>query len=660
MSSEVTGLMDMQMTLNHAGRDLFLNAMFIHHEDGALSGQQSNGGTQLDFTTGFVPAAELAGLALGSAMSSFAVLKSVAHLAGEIYSLYKCVQANHRVCSRLAERALSLQSALSRFATKLHEAGHASERLDKDNYTSLNMQLIRVLQAMERAHDLIQSWGGAKQTFFSKLKRALISRHFHEEFNECNQQLSECLADLRGDAMLQMFVKQISLPDSSAWQGENHQDSLTDMQAIPAAIAAVAQSQNELHSSLASVHLNMHQLKSALEAHGVTAASLEKGFAQLEIKLDKIESKLDLNASNASKNFEEMKGELSKLRDLLQQSDSHSKAGKGGARTSKMRFLKDKMPHLSIAYEELRLMEEVGSGGFGTVYRGTWQGSDIAYKRIFIDSSNKKTAERQIKQLYQEAYIMSLLRNPVVCPLYGVVLEAPQYGLVLPFYSGGALDDFLRDEDMDMTQDMYLQMALSISSAMVHLHGCSQPVVHGDLKSRNVLLTAPWEQGSLPKLMLCDFGLSAVKIDVQNTVGSMVSMATQNNGGGTLNWNAPELFEQDAVATKASDVYAFGMIMYELISRKYPFQGLPESRVLQLVVDKHERPKISEGFLVAYVELMQDCWAQKAADRPAFPEVQRRLQKIVDAHCKKPESKVHHAMSRKEIDWYDSAYTPEI
>eukprot|EP00854_Cymbomonas_tetramitiformis_P022029 gene22029-26537_t len=364
--------------------------------EGRLGQPSGDAQLALDFTSGFVPAAELAGLALGSAMSSFAVLSSVAHLAGEIYSLYKKVQANHRVCNRLAERTLSLQSSMSRFAAKLHQAGPVTEQLTEDDYRSLNTQLLRVLQAMERAHDLIQAWGGAKYTFFSKLKRALLSRHFHEEFLECNQQLSECLADLRGDAMLQMFVKQISLPDSSGWPGEDVHDSHTDMQAIPVAIAAMAESQAELHASLASVHLNVHELKSGLEAHGVTAANLEKGFAKLEMKLDKIESKLDLNAAHVSQNLDDMKGELSKLRNLLQRTNSDGPAGGGGPRASKGQFLREKMPHLGIPFKELRLMGEVGSGGFGTVYRGSWQGSEIAYKQILINASNKKSAEKQV------------------------------------------------------------------------------------------------------------------------------------------------------------------------------------------------------------------------------------------------------------------------
>ncbi|KAK3253508.1 hypothetical protein CYMTET_37235 [Cymbomonas tetramitiformis] len=159
---------------------------------------------------------------------------------------------------------------------------------------------------------------------------------------------------------------------------------------------------------------------------------------------------------------------------------------------------------------------------------------------------------------------MSLMRSPLVCSLYGVTLEAPHYGLVLPFHSGGALDDFLRDDEVQMTQDMYLRMALSLATAMEHLHTSLEPVVHGDLKSRNVLLAAPWKQGELPKLVLCDFGLSTVRCDVQSTQASttMPSMATGNRGGGgTVNWMAPELFEGSKPSNE-SDVYAFAMLMY--------------------------------------------------------------------------------------------------
>ncbi|KAK3269717.1 hypothetical protein CYMTET_21860 [Cymbomonas tetramitiformis] len=249
---------------------------------GALQ-KDSNPLARLDFTSGFVPAAELAELALGSAMSSFAVLKSVAALAAKIYYIYTCANANYQLCRRLGERAMSLQSALSRFAANLHEATSRTQQLEEEDYNRMNTQLIRVLQAMESAHDLIQAWGGAKHTFFSKLKNTLISRHFHDEFVECNQRFSTCLADLRGDTIMRMFMKQISMPDPSTWQAEDQQDSHTDLQTIPSSIASMVESQAELAASLAAVHLNVHELKSGLEAHGVTTANLEKGFFQVQM-----------------------------------------------------------------------------------------------------------------------------------------------------------------------------------------------------------------------------------------------------------------------------------------------------------------------------------------------------------------------------------------
>eukprot|EP00854_Cymbomonas_tetramitiformis_P002854 gene2854-3652_t len=455
---------------------------------------------------------------------------------------------------------MSLQSALARCAAQLNDLGSTTHHLDDVDYRSLNTQLIRVLQAMERVHDLILAWGGTNDTFFGKLKRALISRHFHEEFVQCNQQLSDCMGDLRGDATLQMFIEHVTIPESLNWAREDQQDSYADLQMMPSAIVSAAETQNELNSHLADQGLNFQELKVGLEAHGVTIASLEYGFEQLDFKVDDLESKLDLYTyHHESRNAKDLSTEISKLEELLQQDNSVSGGKVHEMLPSKTNFLSENMPRLTIPYSELRIVEEVGSGGFGTVYRGTWQGNEVAYKQVMIRHGSTKGTKRQVLALYKEAYAMSLLRSPLVCGLYGVTLEAQHYGLVLPFYRGGTLDDFLRDEQVQVTEQMYVHLALSIATAMVCLHNRSVPVVHGDLKSRNVQLAVPWKPGVLPQLVLCDFGLSSVKMDVQSTVGT--STVTEKQGGGTLNWKAPELLEQNAKVTKESDVYAFAMVM---------------------------------------------------------------------------------------------------
>eukprot|EP00854_Cymbomonas_tetramitiformis_P016226 gene16226-19256_t len=136
------------------------------------------------------------------------------------------------MCHRLAERVTSLQFSLVQLGRKLHEARQVNKAtLKLQEYCDLCQQLLRVLAAIEQAHNLIQAWGAdANETFFSKLKHALNSSQFHEEFVECSQKLSECLADLRNVMMMRMFMQSISLPSSDAWPEENRKDSTDDLQ----------------------------------------------------------------------------------------------------------------------------------------------------------------------------------------------------------------------------------------------------------------------------------------------------------------------------------------------------------------------------------------------------------------------------------------------
>ncbi|KAK3253510.1 hypothetical protein CYMTET_37237 [Cymbomonas tetramitiformis] len=148
---------------------------------------------------------------------------------------------------------------------------------------------------------------------------------------------------------------------------------------MPENIASVAQNQDTLVSSLAEVYLNVHELKSGLEAHGVKPARLNEGFMKLGIQLDHIEIKLD----DLHQKMVNMNEEMKKITEKM----ITSKKPKG---------LQGRILHLTIPYANLRIIEEVGAGGFATVYRGTWQGTEIAYKEIIIDTSNKKTMLRQV------------------------------------------------------------------------------------------------------------------------------------------------------------------------------------------------------------------------------------------------------------------------
>merc|ERR1712046_459734 len=77
------------------------------------------------------------------------------------------------------------------------------------------------------------------------------------------------------------------------------------------------------------------------------------------------------------------------------------------------------------------------------------------------------------------------------------------------------------------------------------------------------------------------------------------------------------------------DVYAFGMVLYEMTSRRCPYENLPNEKVVQLI-ENGGRPNIPEGVLEPFKALIQDCWHASPAKRPAIVEVQRRLGSMLD------------------------------
>jgi serine/threonine protein kinase len=104
-------------------------------------------------------------------------------------------------------------------------------------------------------------------------------------------------------------------------------------------------------------------------------------------------------------------------------------------------------------------------------------------------------------------------------------------------------------------------------------------------------------------------------------------MNSMTQGIGTTCWLAPEVIEH-AHASMASDVYAFGIILWEVMTRKEVFVGLTANQIIARVVKSELRPTVPEDCLLA--ELMQSCWAQNPADRPAFKHVTKLLSDFYD------------------------------
>jgi len=153
-------------------------------------------------------------------------------------------------------------------------------------------------------------------------------------------------------------------------------------------------------------------------------------------------------------------------------------------------------------------------------------------------------------------------------------------------------------------------MALDAAEGMKYLHSREPPIVHRDLKSLNLLVSSDY------RVKVADFGLS------KPTSGKSL-----NSKVGSLNWCAPEILLRRAAYTPQSDVYSFGMVLYELVTHHPPFQGMNPLQVVR-AIDSGDLPKIPKEIDENLAELIYDCWKNEPEDRPNFTEVVSRLQSL--------------------------------
>jgi serine/threonine protein kinase len=179
----------------------------------------------------------------------------------------------------------------------------------------------------------------------------------------------------------------------------------------------------------------------------------------------------------------------------------------------------------------------------------------------------------------------------------------------------------------------------------------SSGIVHRDLKSLNLLLDSKWNVKVLPffsrvsmvpwswrparsKLTTCagvglqvsDFGLTKFKSDVKR--------GADNQGNGTVHWTAPEVLnESQDVDHVLADVYSFGIILWELLTREQPHPGMSPAAVAVAVIRNGLRPAIPQDVseeASEFVELMKTCWHEDPTIRPTFLEIITRLSSSID------------------------------
>lgn len=260
-----------------------------------------------------------------------------------------------------------------------------------------------------------------------------------------------------------------------------------------------------------------------------------------------------------------------------------------------------------ICFEEVVQGRVIGEGSFGTVKEGVWRGMRVALKELKMEShTTPEMANQQLNELKREATTMARVCNHAhIIQFVGIVL-APKPCVVTVFCSNGSVETMLVNRkhvpfDLDCLSRMALEAALGVQH--LHLEG----VIHRDLAARNLLIDDTYH------VRVADFGFARAKEHA-------ASKGYTRSDMGPIRWSAPEAMRKK-MYSEASDVFSFGVVLFEIFQREMPWSGVETIDVLFRVCSG-EQMSIDESTVPPpLVELMRQCWDTTPINRPTICEV---------------------------------------
>ncbi|KAF5371255.1 hypothetical protein D9758_004236 [Tetrapyrgos nigripes] len=270
--------------------------------------------------------------------------------------------------------------------------------------------------------------------------------------------------------------------------------------------------------------------------------------------------------------------------------------------------------------------DALGGGGFADIWKGQLSGQIVGIKvpRMFT-ASDQETKEKVAFAFRHEALLWRQLNHPNVLPFLGVnvnLFNPTRLCLISPWMENGNIIQYLMNHpDHDL-----LDSISDIAAGMDYLHNSNPPIVHGDIRGANILVTPDF------RCCLADFGLSLA------TGVSQIVTSTSDGLKGCIRWLSPECItpnrypvpdkEKDKLR-KCRDVYAFACTITEIITLKPPFQNRPIDAAVIFDVIRGIRPERPSGPDVwcpdNIWDLIECCWAQNPYKRPNAHEVKKFL-----------------------------------
>ncbi|CAD8051589.1 unnamed protein product [Paramecium primaurelia] len=265
---------------------------------------------------------------------------------------------------------------------------------------------------------------------------------------------------------------------------------------------------------------------------------------------------------------------------------------------------------LLINFQEIKQGSKIGEGNNGIVFKGNWLGQDVAIKS-YCQKQDQSQNKQTMADFLKEVQVISDLRHPNIVLYMGVCIKRHNFYLITEYMENGSLYDYIHKRK---TKNLnFVHIIEDIALGMNNLHG--RGIMHCDLKSSNVLIDSDWN------VKLCDFGLSRIKT---KKTKSIIETSYQM---------APEIMRGEPY-TEKSDIFSFGMILWEIMTSKIPYENLSITQMIETVGwgnNLVEIPQKSNPPILAI--LAKDCLQKEPSKRPNFARIVERIQQSKNKKC---------------------------
>ncbi|MGZ3617742.1 MAG: serine/threonine-protein kinase, partial [Ktedonobacteraceae bacterium] len=294
-----------------------------------------------------------------------------------------------------------------------------------------------------------------------------------------------------------------------------------------------------------------------------------------------------------------------------------------------------------LDHYELRRL--AGKGGMANVYEAL----DLQIQEKVAVKVFKREDEELLRRFTREAHVMASLRHEHLVP----IIDSGQYQLqgdlryyiVMPFFDGGTLRVRIRRSSLSLQETC--QNLQDIAGALDYIH--SQGIIHRDIKASNILLN------SHKQVFLTDFGIARIATDATH-------LTSTGDVLGTVDYVAPELFEEHRRADARSDLYSLGVLLYEMVTGRLPFTA--ESQLVVVSMHINMRPP-SPRNIVPTVSSQIERVLYKALEKK--PEQRyASATELAEAFCYAVSSnkkrKTLDNVKKPKVEQYEVASSPEV